>query len=309
MKKINYCIESFVETYNGVIQILLLALVVFANCLIVRFGQSQGGGNDTSFLFEIIIALIIGITLELILLHIKDSAAQRKIDGIGEVVRELAKREELWSEEVDLTSFFNATQHEFFISGMINDTLMHKYLYSITDLLDKGIKVKILIESFDQLEAAAKFLYGRDYEKSSLDLLRSKLNDTLKYLHSLERIENYFSKELLEIGLSRAPFVNPSIIAYDYTKGIVFETRRIELNVAPEMAVRFYIQGIEGPTSKIKTHPTLLINSNIMAKQYDDLVEVIENIWKFSDHIKTMEDFNYLIDKVASQLKVDNGKS
>lgn len=37
MKKFNYCIELFVEKYNGIIQILLLALVIFANCLIVNF--------------------------------------------------------------------------------------------------------------------------------------------------------------------------------------------------------------------------------------------------------------------------------
>ena len=95
MKKINYFIETFVETYNGVIQILLLALVIFANCLIVKPGQSQDGNYDL-YLFEIIIVLLIGITLELILLHIKDSSAQRKINGIGEVVREQAKLENMW---------------------------------------------------------------------------------------------------------------------------------------------------------------------------------------------------------------------
>ena len=35
MKKFNYCIEKFVETHNGTIQILLLAVVIFFNCLIV----------------------------------------------------------------------------------------------------------------------------------------------------------------------------------------------------------------------------------------------------------------------------------
>ena len=179
MKKINYCIELFVEKYNGVIQILLLALVIFVNCLIAKSGIVQ---NDTLSLFEIIIVLVIGIALELILLHIKDSSAQRKINGIGEVVRGMVKREDMWREETDLEPFFEVTKQEFFISGIIIDKLIMKYLYRIKELLDKGVKVKILIESFEELEEAAKFLYGQDYNKeTSLSLVRSRLNNTLIY--------------------------------------------------------------------------------------------------------------------------------
>lgn len=309
MKKINYCIESFVEKYNGVIQILLLALVILVNCLIAKLGQSQVDQKNTFSLFEIIIVLIIAITLELILLHIKDSSAQRKINGIGEVVRELAKREDMWREETDLGPFFDVTKQDFFISGIINDKLIMKYLYRIKELLDKGVKVKILIESFEELEEAAKFLYGQDYNKeTSLNLVRSRLNNTLVYLQSLDKLEEYFSNGLLEIGLSNAPFVNPSIIAYDYIRGNAFEERRTELSVAPEMSVRFYMQGVDGPTSKLKTHPTLLINSNIMAKQYDDFVNVIGNIWNCSERIKTKDDFDNFKHKVSLQLEDDNNE-
>lgn len=295
MKKFNYCIETFVEKYNGVIQILLLALVILANCLITNLEHVQGDGNDTLSSFKIIIVLIIGITLELILLQIKDSSAQRKINGIGEVVREMAKREELWREETDLEPFFDATKQEFFISGIIIDKLIMKYLYRIKDLMDQGVKVKILIESFEKLEETAKFLYGQDYNKeTSLGLVRSRLNNTLTYLQSLEKLEDYFANGFLEIGLSNVPFVNPSIIAYDYTEGSAFETRRSELNEAPEMSVRFYMQGVDGPSSKLKTHPTLLINSNIMVEQYDDFVKEIENIWNSSKRIKTKAEFDNL---------------
>lgn len=303
MKKINYCIELFVEKYNGVIQLLLLALVVFANCLVV----SKNDANDISSLFEIIIVLVIGITLELILLHIKDSSAHRKINGIGEVVRELAKREDMWREENDLGSFFDVTKQDFFISGIVIDKLISKYIFKIEELLDRKVKVKILIESFEELEEAVKFLYGQDYNKeTSLSLVRSRLNSTLEYLQSLKKLDYYFSNELLEIGLSNVPFVNPSIIAYDYIKGNEFEARRTELSAAPEMSVRFYMQGVDGPTSKLKTHPTLLINSNIMAKQYDDFVKVIENAWNSSTHIKTKADFDSFIQKVTQQLEDDN---
>lgn len=303
MKKINYCIELFVEKYNGVIQLLLLALVVFANCLVVF----KSDANDISSLFEIIIVLVIGITLELILLHVKDSSAHRKINGIGEVVRELAKREDMWREETDLGSFFDVTKQDFFISGIVIDKLISKYIFKIEELLDRKVKVKILIESFEELEEAVKFLYGQDYNKeTSLSLVRSRLNSTLEYLQSLKKLDYYFSKELLEIGLSNVPFVNPSIIAYDYIKGNEFEARRTELSTAPEMSVRFYMQGVDGPTSKLKTHPTLLINSNIMAKQYDDFVKVIENAWNSSTHIKTKADFDSFIQKVTQQLEDDN---
>lgn len=303
MKKINYCIELFVEKYNGVIQLLLLALVVFANCLVV----SKSDTNDISSLFEIIIVLVIGITLELILLHIKDSSAHRKINGIGEVVRELAKREDMWREETDLGSFFDVTKQDFFISGIVIDKLISKYIFKIEELLDRKVKVKILIESFEELEEAVKFLYGQDYNnETSLSLVRSRLNSTLEYLQSLKKLDYYFSNELLEIGLSNVPFVNPSIIAYDYIKGNEFEARRTELSAAPEMSVRFYMQGVDGPTSKLKTHPTLLINSNIMAKQYDDFVKVIENEWNSSTHIKTKADFDSFIQKVTQQLEDDN---
>ncbi len=141
MKKFNYCIELFVEIYNGIIQILLLAVVIFVNCLIIKSSHSSKDGIDILSLFQIIITLIIGITLELILLHIKDSSAQRKINGIGEIVRELAQREDEWREETDLLPFFEVTKQEFFISGIIIDKLIMKYLNKIRDLLDKGIKV------------------------------------------------------------------------------------------------------------------------------------------------------------------------
>ncbi|MDE6418903.1 MAG: hypothetical protein K2K87_00050, partial [Lachnospiraceae bacterium] len=214
--------------------------------------------------------------------------------------------EDMWREETDLEPFFDVTKQDFFVSGIINDKLIMKYLYRIKELLDKGVKVKILLESFDELEEAAKFLFGKDYNKeTSLSLVRSRLNNTLIYLQSLERLEEYFSSGLLEIGLSNAPIVNPSIIAYDYTKGSEFEERRTELSLAPEMSVRFYMQGVDGPTSKLRTHPTLLINSNIMAKQYDDFVEVIGNIWNSSEHIKTKDDFDRLKHKVSQQLEDD----
>lgn len=307
MKKFNYCVESFVERYNGFLQILLLAVVSLANCFIVTVGQYLGNENYILSLFEMIITLLIGITFELILLHIKDSSAQRKINGIGEVVRGLAKQEDMWREETDLEPFFNATKDEFFISGLIIDKLIMKYLNKIRELLDKGVKVKILIESFEELEEAAKFLYGKDYnEETSLSLVRSRLNNTLIYLQSLERLEDYFLKGLLEIGLSNAPFINPSIIAYDYAKGSAFEARRTELNTAPEMSVRFYMQGVDGPTSELKTHPTLLINSNIMAKQYDDFVKVIGNIWNSSTHINTKDNFDNLRCKVTRQVEEGN---
>lgn len=310
MKKFNYCIESFVEKYNGIIQILLLAGVAFINCFIIKIRKTPNNEYDIISLFQIIITLIIGIILELILLHIKDSSAQRKINGIGEVVREQVKREDMWREETDLGPFFDATKQEFFISGIIIDKLIMKYIYRIRELLDKGVKVKILIESFEELEEAAKFLYGQDYNKeTSLSLVTGRLNNTLIYLQSLEKIEDYFSKGLLEIRLSNAPFINPSIIAYDYTKGSAFEARRTELSTAPEMSVRFYMQGVDGPASELKTHPTLLINSNIMAKQYDDFVKVIGNTWNSSStRITTKDDFNRLKCKVTLQLEDDSGE-
>ncbi len=307
MKKINYRLKLFVEKYNGVIQILLLAIVVLVNCYIVKKGQTASTEYDILSMFEIIITLIIGIVLELILLQVKDSSAQRKINGIGEVVRALKKREDMWKEETDLEPFFKVTRQEFFISGIILDKLIMKYLNNIKRLLDKGIKVKILLESFDELEEAAKFLYGHDYnEETSLGLIRHRLKNTLIYLQSLERLDVYFSKGLLEVGLSNAPFINPSIIAYDYTKGNAFEERRTELSSAPEMSVRFYMQGVDGPTSELKTHPTLLINSNIMAKQYDDFVKVIGNTWNSSKHIKTKDEFDKLLYNVTLRLEDDN---
>lgn len=309
MKKFNYCIESFVEKYNGIIQILLMSLVIFVNCFILKSSRTQTNGDEILSLFEIIITLIVGIALEIILLHIKDSSTQRKINGIGEVVRGLVKREDIWREETDLSPFFDAAKQDFFISGIIIDKLIMKHLYRIRELLDKGVKVKILIESFEELEEAAKFLYGQDYVKeTSLDLVKSRLNNTLIYLQSLESLDEYFSKGLLEIGLSNAPFINPSIIAYDYTKGSVFEVRRTELSTAPEMSVRFYMQGVDGPNSELKTHPTLLINSNIMARQYDDFVKVIGNTWNSSTHIKTKKDFDNLRYKITKQVKDNEEK-
>ena len=66
------------------------------------------------------------------------------------------------------------------------------------------------------------------------------------------------------------------------------------------------MQGVDGPTSELKTHPTLLIDSNIMAKQYDDFVKVIGNTWKSSTHVATKDDFNRLKHKVTLQLEDSN---
>lgn len=298
MKKINYRIELFVERYNGAIQLLLLSFVILFNCIII----SDFDTKNTISLFEIIISLLIGIILELIILQIKDSSSQRKMNSMGEVVRRFGKEEDSWKSETDLMPFFDATKEDFFISGIIIDKLVIKYLYKIDELLRRGIRVKILIESFDEIEEAAKFLYGQDYNKnSSLKLICSRLTNTLIYLQSLDNIESYFLNGLLEIGLSTAPFINPSIIAYDYEPGNIFEAKRSELGTAPEMSVRFYMQGVDGPTSVLKTHPTLLVNSNIMAKQYDDFVKVIENMWNSSIHIKTKEEFDNLKDNVTKQ--------
>lgn len=217
MKRFNYYLEQFVEKYNGIIQLLLLAIVTAISCIIAKSELAQNEGIDFLSLFKIIITLIIGIISELILLQIKDSSTQRKINGIGEIVRELPKREDMWREETDLESFFNAAEDVFFISGIVIDKLIMKYLYRIKELLDRGVKVRILIESLEELEEAAKFLYGKDYNReTSLHLIRSRLDNTLMYLQSLEGFEDYFSNKRLRIGLSKTPLVNPSIIAYDY---------------------------------------------------------------------------------------------
>lgn len=311
MKKVSYFIESFVEKYNGIIQIFLLSILILINYIFVTMRRSKDDEKDIFYLFGIIITLIIGIVLELILLQIKDSAAQRKLNGIGEVVRAQVKQEDMWREETDLDSFFESVQHELFISGIIVDKLIKKYLFRIEELLDNKVRVKILIESFDELEESAKFLYGEDYnrnhdEKTNLSLMKSRLDATISYLNSLERLDSYFKQELLEIGLSNSPLINPSIIAYDYTKESGLNTTRTELSKAPEMSVRFYMQGVDGPTSKLKTNPTLLINSNIMAKQYDDFVKAIDNSWSYSKHITTKNEFDNIKSKSSQRSATQN---
>lgn len=71
------------------------------------------------------------------------------------------------------------------------------------------------------------------------------------------------------------------------------------------MSVRFYLPGVDGPTSELKTHPTLLINSNIMAKQYDGFVKVIDNAWKSCTTITSKSEFDRLKYKVTLRLEGD----
>lgn len=71
------------------------------------------------------------------------------------------------------------------------------------------------------------------------------------------------------------------------------------------MSVRFYLPEVDGSTSELKTHPTLLINSNIMAKQYDDFVKVIDTAWKSCTTIASKSEFERLKDKVTLRLEGD----
>lgn len=296
-KNINYYVETIIEKYNGIIQPLILAIAVGISCwLDIKKTQAETP-NDVAYLFEIIITLMIALIIEIILLQIKDSMTQRKLNNMGEVIRKSAKYEEdIWKVETDLRPFFNNTRKELFISGIIVDKLLRTYNHEIRELLNRGVTVKILLESFDEVEEATKFLYGQDYGAEKVDFMRSKLRNTFL---SLEPFTAYMSDEMqdttkgkLIIGMSCAPFVNPAIVAYDYTPGRDFEARKTELSTAPEMSVRFYMQGVDGNSSKLKAHPTLLINSNIMPKQYDDFVEVINNTWNFSKRITTTVEFN-----------------
>ena len=283
----NYQIESFIEKHNGTIQIVFFILVCLVGGLLLFFGEpwdSEDSTQNTSILFSIILTLLLAITVEIILLQIKDSAMQRKVNSIGEVVRQQAEFTHIWNKENDLLPFFEKAKTELFISGIVIDKLIEKYSGEIDKLLERKVKINILLESSDEITQAAKFLNGSDYDSDSEILLNGRIKKTLKCLYDkMNRYEENGSCDLLEIRSPKAPIINPSIIAYDYSNPITLATRRTKLQTAPEMSVRFYIQGADGVTSKVKTHPTLLINSNIMPEQYDNFINVINYMWNSSN--------------------------
>ncbi len=90
----NYQIESFIEKHNGTIQIVFFIVVCLVGGLLLFFGEpwdSEDSAQNTSILFSIILTLLLAITVEIILLQIKASAMQRKVNSIGEVVRQQAE--------------------------------------------------------------------------------------------------------------------------------------------------------------------------------------------------------------------------
>lgn len=279
----NYQIESFIEKHNGTIQIVFFILVCFVGGVLLFFGAPWGdedSAKNTSILFSIILTLLLAITVEIILLQIKDSSMQRKINSIGEVVRQQAEFTHIWNKENDLLPFFEKAKNELFISGIVIDKFIEKYSSEIDKLLERNVKINILLESSDEITQAAKFLNGSDYDDNSEVLLDGRIKKTLKYLNEkMKRYSKNGSCNLIEIRSAKAPIINPSIIAYDYSDKYDLATRRTKLQTAPEMSVRFYIQGADGVNSAVKTHPTLLINSNIMPEQYDEFIKILNTMW------------------------------
>lgn len=289
----NYKIEKFVEEHNGTIQTIILILVSLIGGGILLWGEPWNtNDNPKVFIhfFIMIVTLLLGVMTEIILLQVKDSTMQRKINSMGEIIRQQTKLTDVWNSETDLLPFFDNARSEFFISGMVIDKLIIKYLYKIDELLSKGIKVRIILETLDGVDESAKFLYGCDYnENESKKIIEKRIKFTLLYLYTLDNFKVHMDNKLLEIGLSNSPIINPSIIAYDYMNIEQLAVRRTKLEEAPEMSVRFYMQGADGNNSNPKKHPTLRINSNIMAEQYDDFVIVIENMWNSCEEFLTPE--------------------
>ena len=253
------------ERYNGFIQAFLFLFVLLYDGI---YKGVLNNAEETSLLIDIVGVLLI----EVFILNIKDSIAQRKLNELKVSTSTLTQLVPFDPHLMDdFPALVKMATQNVFISGIICTNVLEFYESIIEELLDQGLNVRLLISSEKCIDYNAKQYFGF-YESNrnsdeQIKEAKSKLNTTLRSLQKYDKLKYYYSQKRFEIRCS------DSLISVGFV-GIDNFSKRAELNRA--IKVTHYIFGC----TNTPNCPRELISSLSNKHWFDYYNDFIKEQWR-----------------------------
>lgn len=284
MKDLKTSIEDVYESYNGVIQIILvLAAVIVTSLYGVAYTQAQG----------IIITLLSLICVELLSLSLKDSIQQRKLNRIEKIVKIKAGKL-LRVGEAKVDKFFRKTKDVFFVSGIALSWFFSTYINNIIQLLREGKKVCVMFCHYENFSDQEKLYFGNreDIKKGDVSKIARLQYCALNEMVSIENIENYIKEGKLEIRFSDTTF-STSFVAYDIWNGN--NQTPLTSKMRSEIKISFYLYDIENAS---KRNPNVLVDNKNGTEWYELFHKSLLKQWKDAKRIESLDELNNIKEEV-----------
>lgn len=204
--------EGFIENYNTHLQaIILLALI----CIGYWGAYLKKAERE-----ELIISLLSIMLAEVLVLTVKDSISQNKLNKLLVITNSLDQLVPVSPEKVeDFDKLISRAKHDLFISGIACNNVW-LYMNRIIELLDQGCHIKLLISGDEAISSNAGFYFGLNSanEKKLIDTaiedVKTKISVTLNYLKLNSDLQKYYCQKMFEIRRS-SRFFTESFVGVD----------------------------------------------------------------------------------------------
>lgn len=284
-------IENFIEQKNGIIQICFFTFLLICSGIFLLGGESY---------HAIILELLTLISAELLNLNIKDSIAHRKLNRMS-IRLEMEAGSIIRMGDFDLNRFFQRTQDHFFVSGIASNFFLQKYENQITQLLDCGKKIYIMLVKQEFIEDCTKLYCGISlsdelYKKNKYEIINKQIV-SLNCISNPQKIFNYFENGQLQLRMAKN-VLSTSFVAYDvFDNSIIAQIKR---NEHKEIKASFYQYACPDTTSL----PNIVVNSKDNENWYKYFSKTIYQQWKDADVIDTKEKLESTINELTKELNI-----
>lgn len=264
-------IESFIERNNGYIQIVFLVMTLLAGIV----SNQLNWQNEQTIIIEIAILL----SFEIIVLNIKDSISQDKLnrliynnDKVHGVV--MAETEEGYNKFPTMLSI--ATK-DFFVSGIACNGVW-SHTSKIERLLENGSHVRVLITTESALENNLRLYYGiknqEDDISAYIEDARKKIGITLNTLKTNEIIKKYYCEGKFELRRTNIPFAT-AYVGINILSGN---------SINKELKVTHYVAG-----KSTAQCPNMIFNPLDNSYWYGYYIESLSKIWEEAESVRITE--------------------
>lgn len=255
--------EHFIENYNTQLQALIILTLI---CVGYWGAYLKRAERE-----ELIILLLSIMLAEILVLTVKDSISQNKLNKLLVITNSLNQLVPVSPERLDnFDKLISHAEHDLFISGIACNNVW-LYMNRIIELLNQGCHIKLLISGEEAISANAKLFFGLDGDAKS-ELLKTAIGDvatkidvTLNYLKLNSNLQRYFCQNMFEIRRSSQLFTEAYV-------GVDLESERPD----KILKVTHYTYGCENTQSC----PHFIITLPENEHWYNHYTQIIKEQWK-----------------------------
>lgn len=266
-------VEKIVEKYNGYIQAVFLILTLILGIVINKLEYCE--------VQLIIIDLTVLISLDMIVLNIKNSILQNKLESLVNYNKKQNKNLKCllkYNKQMCNTVLINigegynefplllqSVNNDLFISGMACNGVWN-HTSKIEELLKNGYYIRILISSEKAIENNVRIYYGLSSDKEMKDYfddLHAKICITLNALKTNQIIKSNYNKNF-EVRRTDIPFTTAYVGINIYGNS----------DSKKQLKITQYVPGHEKDCQ-----PNIILDSNNNNDLYEYHVETLKKIW------------------------------